>query len=298
MSTPLVTISDKAKANLIDEDAVLKLVAETRAKFESSPGMNKVNVLLMGYHGTRKTTFLTTAPKPIHIDIFDKGGAKTAALKPFIKSGEVIIDNRWEADKWKTDFSLFHQWETQMLHRIKTGYFNAIGTYCLDGSSTFGDSIMWTVLRDSKDKRGKRGGTVPDRNDFAPMQYILVGWLSHIVELPCHVIVTGHMAPPYKDELSKIDYPATLLLAGKSQWKVPLAFDEKWIAKIQGSQYVIQTKPMGLFHAQTRIGSTVFELNETPDFKALLKKAGYNDADNPDGMRLFVKGGIAQPSSS
>ncbi len=293
-----ITIFDRAKAAGIDLTKVEQYAEETRAKHAASNSTNKANILLYGLHGTGKTTTMITAPKPVHVDCFDRGGLKTAAIKPLIEQGLIIPDNRYEDDWWKAPRA-FRLWETSLLHRIKTGYFNTIGTYYLDSITSFADAAMWAILAASKDRRGDRTGTLPDRNDYAPLVYMLSAYMGKLMELPCHVIVTGHLIPPYRDEETKTVTPAALLLNSRSSLKAPTSFDEKWIARTEQigprTNFYLQTQPEGDWHAQTRIGGNgIFNVREPQDIRALLKKAGMSHEDNALGMEIFAKKGAAE----
>jgi hypothetical protein len=76
-----------------------------------------------------------------------------------------------------------------------------------------------------------------------------------------------------------------LLMYGKLSEKVPLVFDEKYVARTtnssSGVKYQLLTKNDGYYKAETRMGGTKFESMEEPNIKALLRKAGKSNEDKP-----------------
>jgi hypothetical protein len=258
---------------------VQQRVAKVRELYQASAS-NWTNVLVYGDIGTGKTQLASTCPTPVFIDCFDPGGTKTRALQPLIHSGDVIVENKWEKDNWKTP-SAFREWEKEMDERRKEGFFECIATYVLDSITKWSDSMMFEILR-----RGTggttRAGQNPQLQDYLVQQLTTVDWLGVLMGLPCHTIVTGHMAL-MKDEISgKIE--TGLLLAGKLTEKVPLVFDEKWISRKVGSEWKLQVHSDGYYKAETRMGGDKFSNLEIPDFRALLTKAGRSPENRP---RLF-----------
>lgn len=257
--------------------AVANRIAKVREAYAASPS-KYTNVLVYGDIGTGKTQLASTCPTPVFIDCFDPGGTKTRALQPLIEKGDIIVENRWETDSWKAPFA-FAEWEREMAERRRENFFDHIGTYVLDSITKWADSMMFEIL-----KRGTRGvsraGKLPELQDYVPQQLTTVDWLNQLMGLPCHVLVTGHMAL-VKDDLSgKIE--TGLLLAGKLTEKVPLIFDEKWISRVKGAgDYVLQVHADGYYKAETRMGGAKFDLYEKPDFRALLRKAGRDASDKP-----------------
>jgi hypothetical protein len=253
---------------------VQQRVAKVREQYAASAS-NWINVLIHGDIGTGKTQLASTCPTPVFIDCFDPGGSKTAALQPGIAAGDIIVENKWEKDSWKSPWA-FKEWEREMAERQREGFFDHIATYYLDSVTKWADSMMYEILRRGT-KNITRAGQNPELQDYLVQQMTTVDWLGVLMGLPCHVVVTGHMALMKDDLTGKIE--TGLLLAGKMTEKVPLVFDEKWISRVRAAgDYKLQVHADGYYKAETRMGGVKFDTFEQPDFKALLRKAGKSDS--------------------
>ena len=265
---------------------IKKHALEVRNSYAERSQTGKVNILNIGRPGTGKTRLTIYAPKPVHIDSFDRGGTKTAELQPFINRQEIIVDSSFEEDSWK-DPRAFRNWEAKLEKRRNMGYFDCLGTYQLDSSTTFADSMMYAILQKGGDKRGSRIGQLPELQDYHMQQYTLVDYFNLLMDLPCHVIVTGHVTLIKDETTGKLE--TGILLAGKASDKVPLAFDEKYISRFYEGGYKLQTKADGKWHAETRVGGLKFEQFEEPNLYKLLEKAGLDFADKPLLSELVAK---------
>jgi len=257
---------------------VQKRALEVREMYLSKPAQTGVNVLLYGDWGTGKTTFASTCPTPVFVDSFDPQGTIVEALQPLIRSGDVIVESRWEDDSWKKPHA-FSEWETEMERRMKMGFFEHFGTYMLDSLTRFSESCLWQIC-----KKAQRPGQPYQLQDYNVQQLTIVDWLGQIAMLPCHTVITGHIEK-MQDQVSGA-METGLLLAGKLSEKVSLAFVEKWVTRVVRGQnnkneYKVQTHPEGIYRAETRIGGSRFSTFEEPNFRELLKKAGYPAEDKP-----------------
>ncbi len=238
------------------------------------------NLLLLGEMGTGKTFILRTARKPVHIDSFDPGGTK--GLRDEIAAGDVIVDTRWEAEN-PLDPQVFPQWQMEMDNRINSGYFNHIGTYVLDSSTTWSKSIMNDVLR----KAGIAGSAPRFTKDYTPQKVAIENSIYLCLDLPCDFVITGHLEP-YHDEQSGMTR-FRFLTTGKGAIILPTLFDEIWIAQTKetsgGNEYRVLTQTTETYTARSRLAKNgLLEMYEKPDIKEILRKTGYDAEDKP---RLF-----------
>jgi len=260
---------------------VQRRIEAIRAQYTATRQDKYINALVYGDFGTGKTRLALTCPTPVFIDSYDPGGTKTRELRPLIDSGDIIVCNDWEGDSWKKPYA-FDAWEKEMEARIKMGFFEFIGTYMLDSLTKMADSIMFQILKKGG-KTGSRVGQVPELQDYLVQQLTVVDWLGRIAALPCHTIITGHIAREQDSVSGAIE--TGLLLAGKLVEKVPLIFDEKYITRVQKGKYSLQTHTEGIYKAETRIGGNQFQTFEEQDIRALLRKAGL-PYDNKESFKL------------
>lgn len=233
--------------------------------YKSDSRTTTARVLVYGPPGTGKTHILKTAPGPVFIDSFDPGGSKT--LRKEIESGKIFVDARWEKElaakptAWK-------EWSKAFTERVKSGFFDNIGTYCLDSLTTFSSAALNKVLKESG-----RAASVPQQNDWYPQMVLLENAIQLILTLPCHVIVIAH-EDIFKDEVrQRISYKP--LVTGKLVTRIPLRFDEIYHADAKstskGTAYTLQTQACGTYMARTRLGEGRLSKFIEPDFAAFLK---------------------------
>ena len=250
-------------------------MASIRKNYAEGTTRSKLNALVVGDFGTGKTTLARTCPQPIHMFSFDPGGPRVAFLKPLISAGQLLVEEFNVADsKNNTQYLKF---ATRFDQLRVGGYFDHIGTLFVDSLTTLAETAMNYIL----DKSG-RFGTIPQIQDYLVLQNLLSNMCREFTSLPCNVIVTGHL--DYKQDEASGQMYVGIMVSGKSSVKLPLLFDEVYVAKTQpgarradgmaSTEYKLQTGTEGKFRARTRIGAGVFHLIEEPDITALMQKAG------------------------
>jgi len=224
------------------------------------------------------------------IDSFDKGGSK--CLTPWIKKGEIYVDTRWEAEDPNLP-SVYVEWAKEMNRRHKIGFFDEIGTYCIDSCTSWGEAIMNHFLWKSKGspRKGYERGA-PDDYDthWGPQKSKISNHVNRLTTLPCDFILTGHLKAIYTDKKKEVLEGYKLNVTGDLKILLPTLFDEIYISKSKsvpkseaypkGVRYFLTTVSVGHYIARSRLAVTgEFEKEEEPDIKRLLKKAGYSTED-------------------
>lgn len=262
--------------------------------YASDPRQHTYNLLLLGDAGTGKTRILETCRKPIHVDCFDKGGSKT--IREMVEKKDCIADTRYEnEDPLKP--SVFALWKREFEVRLMRGYFENIGTYCLDSSSAWCDAMMnWLLDGNQLDANRKKGesrvGTPPVwQTHYYPQKILLTTYIEKMLSLPCDFILTGHLKPEYEEtidqdgNISKVLSRYEYKVVGDASVMIPTKFDEMYIMLKEETggriNYKMLTSKAKLLNAKTRLGRDKFAQYEPPDIKALLRKAGWDPKDKP-----------------
>ena len=261
---------------------IRKEVSELQSMYSERESRRLLSALILGGSGSGKTRFSCTGRRPIHIDSFDPDGTKT--VSNWIKEGWVIADTRFED-------SGFPLWDQVFEERLKSGYFNHIGTYVLDSFTTFSDAVMATVLSGLV-RKADRGGTtkaskintellrIPQENDYPLQMNILMNALNSengILRLPCDVIVIGHLEDKKNKQGAVI--ARGLYCTGKLMTRIPRLFQEIYVCETEetskGINWIVKTQPEGLGEARTRMGSEgKLSFKESPDLMAIMRKCG------------------------
>jgi hypothetical protein len=249
---------------------------QLRQAYKDDPSQETFNSLILGESGTGKTFLARTCRLPIHIDSFDPGGTK--CLQDLIARGDVIPDTLYEhEDPLKP--TMFVEWKRRFEDRVRSSYFNNFGTYFLDSATTWSSAIMNKQL-----DKNSRAGTAPKfTKDYTPQKAEIRNWLTKILQLPCDVIVTGHLKlieDPIRGHIFRF------LTTGDGTVVIPLLFDEIYVttAKEVGGkvEYSLITNHTEHYFARSRLaGSFGLDLYMDPNIKAILKKTGHNYQDKP-----------------
>lgn len=275
----------------MDNKLAMDELAKLRESYQSDRKQQKINILLEGESGSGKTYILRTARLPIHVDSFDPGGTKSLRSGAIsIESGDIIVDTKYELENPK-DPSSFHKWTVDFDRRLKSGYFDQFGTYVLDSSTMFSEAIMNYVL-----KQAGRAGQTPQRNhDYVPQKTHLTNNLKQVLNLPCDVILTGHLkAVDDPIEVTSMDgqtQPKTImrfLAVGQAMTTIPLLFDEIWITNVirgpEGLKYRLLLESTGTYLARSRLLGNFTGKKEQyyeADIKKTLRLCGMTVEDKP-----------------
>jgi len=261
-------------------------IAKVKKFYEEDEKQIGFNLLLLGKYGSGKTPILLTARKPIWIDSFDPKG--TVGLRKWIEKGEVVADVEYEDDDPYSP-TAFAAWEKNFKKRYKSNFFDSIGTYCIDSSTTFTSSAMAFKMGEAD-----RAGFTPNRNkDYNPAKIVMQNYIRKCLNLPCDFILTGHLKTI--DRLLSIDKSTGIErrdiryrydAIGQAANFIPLMFSEIYVVRPKetssGVKPELLTSATGEYIARSKLGSDgLLSSVEKPDIKGILKKVGLPTRDKP-----------------
>jgi len=171
-------------------------------------------------------------------------------------------------------------WDKVFHQRKRQGLFPHLGTYVIDSITTLTMCVTGEYL-----KAQKRIGGFLYQQDYNPIMATIENAIREVLTLPCDVLIIAHDEVE-KDEPTGRMYTGPQFIGKSLRGRLPLLFDEVYYMvpefKATGPEYRILTKNTGAVRARTRIGKDGrFATYETPDIKALLKKAGLPTEDKP-----------------
>lgn len=264
----------------MNEEQFLKIkkeAEELRKMYKEDPRQKSLNILILGELGSGKSYLARTARKPIHYDCFDPGGTK--GLEEYIDNGSIIPDVRGAGEDPEHPFA-YKEWMQVFDDRVKSGYFEAFGTYFLDSATTWSEAIMNWIL-----KRASLAGKAPRwSTDYVPQKMEIRNKVRKMIDLPCDFIMTGHLEGQADEVTGGKSY--RFMTTGKGVVTLPILFDEVWVMDPKetssGSEYRILTQSTGRHLARSRLAKGgLIKQYEKPDLKAILKKAGMPTEDKP-----------------
>ena len=273
----------------------IKIEAEKLKKmYDNDPRSNSFNAIIYGGTGSGKTSLLRTCRLPLHVDSFDPGGSKVLQGEAILNGvkypdemsrGNIVVDSRFETEE-PAHPQAAKLWDDEFHRRKKMGYFDHIGTYVIDSMTTWAQDIMYEII-----KKAGRGGGQPFQNDWLPQMTVIENAIRDIISLPCDCILLGHDSSDKDDATGKMFI--SLMITGKLVRRVPLLFDEMYVAMTKetskGIEYQLLTQKTGLYQAKSRLAKMgELETYEVPDIKAILRKTGRDTDDKPS---LFDEGG-------
>lgn len=230
--------------------------------------------LIYGQFGSGKTQMLTTARRPIVLEVFDPKGWIGPEVKRGIEEGW-IFPTDWSGDRMDAP-EQYRKWELRLKSWVNGGFLNTIGTYAIDSISTWSRAMMNQIV-----KARDRKYLVPAQQDYMVVLNRLIDVILTMSNQECDFIMTGHMEME-KDEEGG-GWISNLALFKSLRKDVPLLFTEKWLLlpQLAGTEvnYRVLTQNTGRHLASTRIGGGKFDMYEEPDIKKLLKKAGWDTSD-------------------
>ena len=256
---------------------IQKSLDEIKELYAQDPKISSFKAIVYGDFGSGKTTAACTGRAPVLLHSFDPGG--TTSVRDKIASGIVYADTRFEVESCDdvSKIQAYNLWRDAFKKLLVNKVFDGLGTYVLDSLTTMSEAILNQIL-----KAAGRPNSIPQIQDYQHLGNALRDMMKVLASLPCDVVVVGHMEAE-KDEITgRIN--SSLMVTGKMKNKLPLLFDEVYVALPKdtnaGVQYQLLTQNDGVYKARTRIGAGgKFNKYEPANLRGLLAKAGLPSED-------------------
>jgi hypothetical protein len=258
-----------------------------RDLYKSSPQTKKGHFLIIGEKGVGKTSLALTCPRPVLIHSFDPGGTEVLLDENGELPENILVDTRFERDTWQGP-TAYKEWETEYRKLGRGGFFKSLGTYILDSTTTFGTSAVWQIMaKEGRTPPGMTGKVDQEKHgmriqDWGTLLNAFLMLARSLSTLPCHTIMTGHIGQELDGVTGAL--VRTIVLPGQSKDQLPINTSEVYIMRVnetpRGISRHLLTQHDGRYRATTRMGRHgIFEKEETPDIRELLKKAKYPHED-------------------
>lgn len=271
-------------------------IARVRKFYEEDERQKGFNLLLLGEMGTGKTFILRTARLPVWIDSFDPGGTK--CLRKWIDKGWIVADTQYEGED-PFEPTVYKLWRSNFKKRYSAGFFDELGTYCIDSSTMYSAAVMnWQLsggddIDITKGSKLDRAGLAPRfTKDYTPQKIEMQNYISKCLNVPCDFILTGHLQMKEKkigerkDGEVIMDIKFRYMATGQAAVFIPLKFDEVYVALSEeasgGPKRKLLLDSTGEYLARSRLKADgLLDTYEEPDIKKILRKVGMDRRDKP-----------------
>ena len=215
------------------------------------PLESNFKIFVAGDPGTGKSRFGSTFPGPTFLFDFDKGAlsyrGKDVEYEQYDRSPQGWV-----------------KFEKDCARIVKAARAGEYKTIIVDSTTALAELAMERAL--SLDpKRSATGGPLWNVH-YGMVKNLVEGKLRQLIDVPCHVLMIGHLKFEYDSETGAV-IKITPMLPGDLSIRFPGNFDEYYIATTkmvnQKTQYVLQTATRGLLCARSRISG---EEKLLPDF--------------------------------
>lgn len=259
----------------------IKARADKIAKiYGENPRKETFNAIIYGPIKIGKSSLIKTCRAPILVHSFDPGG--TIVLRDEIENGRVLANTSFENEDPFNPW-VFKDWVDEMKTLDRDGFFDSLGTFVIDSTTTWIQCIMYHVIKLAvmNDKKKKRVlGGHPHENDWLPQMQHIENWMRIFVSLPCDCILLGHDNIPTDRDTGAVIGDKTLLITGKLDKRVPALFDEIYYMDRHNGKVKLQTLTKNGVQSGTRMGrGGRLEEYEEPNIKGILKKVGFPHED-------------------
>lgn len=271
-------------------ELVKKKFSEASEMYEKKQSEGFLRLCLYGMSGTGKTRSLLHARKPVFVHQFDPSGTRLVELRSSIESRDIIVDDSYESGTGED----FGRWATEFESLYDQGFFQHVGTYCLDSLTTWSLSLMNWILQhepvgEKITTRKKTLGIRPtaELRDYMMQQNIGIEFLIKMCGMPCDFIATAHTQVKVDQEGKELS--RGLSVPGQFGDKALNIFPEKWLTIMKntskGDSYFYRVTPYMGYPASTKILTNEQKGTDgevEPNIKKLLGEAGFDCSDKPN----------------
>lgn len=260
-----------------------------RKLYTDSAHSNAVSILLQGKPGVGKTSTFLTSPRPILVYAFDPSYEALSDVRTGIAEGwlfVVLLNSENSASP--TEYKKFKEIATS---HLDSGFLNAFGTVGIDvltgGSGGLVEALANEIRKNPKSfgifetKERPVGTLFP--SDYQPLYDVVRSWIRRLQSTDAVFICTAHTSIDKDDLTGRIVTDVDTFKGLRTM--IPALFTERYHltkeTKGQSLEYRLYTNTQNSLDASTKIGKGKFNLEEVPNIKELLKKAGLPANDKP-----------------
>lgn len=254
-----------------------KKMDEIQSMYAGESGTTPFSGIVQGLPGVGKTSLFLTCPKPVLIDSFDPRG--TVVLEPYAKEhpGEIYIRKFWNESSKRP--SEYRRWENTINEDARSGFLSEFATYGID---TFTTQLQ--ALSNATAVARNRTDNVLAPQDYQVIYNTVRDYVKLISSQQCIFLLMAHLEV-VKDELTGVVSAELFTYKGLKAILPPL-FTEKYCLVLKNEKdangrmkRVLLTDSQGIYRASSQIGSGKFSVEEEPNIRKLLEKAGLPSSD-------------------
>lgn len=256
---------------------------------ERDKTIKKGSFIIFGAPKVGKTTLVRTFPQPIWVDSFDPDGG--VPLNDMELDGTCIVNSIYETDN--PDYpKAFNSWKTEFQNKIRSNFFQHVGTYVLDSYTTFEGVCSDAIVHRNRNivKATKRSGNEPQLFDYRILIKEIQDLMKMMVALPCNVVLIGHENAP-KDASGNVVGDLGLSAIGQLVIKLSGLFSETYRLVVKDTKTgsrVLQPLPKYRQITGSRLDTKrLLKAEEFTDFEKIFKKLGLPYEHKPSFFELI-----------
>lgn len=205
---------------------------------------------LVGDFGTGKSAFATSMPTPGYVFDFDEGINLYSGFD-------------FEYSQYDLSWKGWLEFEKELIQVKKDAIAGKYKSIIVDSTTAMTDLAMQRSMQ-LDPKRDPTEGPIWNVH-YQMVRNLMEGKLRQIIALPCNIVVIAHLEVITDQKTGKV-IGLEPLLTGQLSVKVPGYFSEVYYCttrrKEDKTQYIIQTVPIGLQKARSRLSGLAKRLDD------------------------------------